>query len=109
MEAVGYMLIYLFKGELPWQGISAESVREKAKLTLNLKRQTKIEDLCSDMPNEFTKYMKSVRSLEFEEDPKYKNYINMFHSLCSRSGFDPYEGFYDWDRKHRARPPNQRT
>ncbi len=54
------------------------------------------------MPIEFTKYIKSVKSLQFEEDLKYKNYINMFHSLCSRTGFDPNQDFYDWDRKHRA-------
>ncbi len=29
------------------------------------------------MPIEFTKYIKSVKSLQFEEDLKYKNYINV--------------------------------
>lgn len=29
MEAIGYMIIYLHRGKLPWQGINADSIYER--------------------------------------------------------------------------------
>lgn len=29
LEAVGYMIVYLHKGRLPWQGIQADNIGEK--------------------------------------------------------------------------------
>ncbi len=51
------------------QGTNVESLREKAKLTLNFKKTNQ-----NCRPIEFTKYIKSVRSLQLEEHLKYKNY-----------------------------------
>ncbi len=48
MEAIRYMLVYFVKGELPWMGIDANTPKEKYKKIENVKKQTKIEILCSD-------------------------------------------------------------
>jgi serine/threonine protein kinase len=108
LEAVGYLLIYFFKGHLPWMGLTAKTTQQRYKMIADLKQQISVDELCAQMPEEFNKYLNIVRNLEFEDQPKYKILINMFNKLLSKNGFDPNDGFYDWDRSHRPRPKIQR-
>lgn len=54
LEALGYMLIYFLKGQLPWQGIRANRKEEKYQRILEKKTSLTVEQLCKSMPNEFT-------------------------------------------------------
>ena len=102
MEAVGYMLVFFVKGELPWQGVKASSTAEKYAIIGQIKEKTKPEKLCSDLPQEFAQYMKDVRGLAFEEEPKYKTYTQRFTNLFLKNGFKN-DGVYDFDKNHRPR------
>ena len=66
MESVGYMLVYLIKGSLPWQGLKKKTkdnpmdkIGEK-KLLVNLKT------LCEGLPNCFYEYINYTRNLQFK-------------------------------------------
>jgi serine/threonine protein kinase len=50
LESVAYVLIYLFRGSLPWQGISAETPKEKYRRILEMKIAITIDELCAGMP-----------------------------------------------------------
>lgn len=50
LECIGYVLIYLYVGELPWQGIRAKNKRDKYNKIKNKKLNVSIEDLCIGMP-----------------------------------------------------------
>lgn len=102
MEAIRYMLVYFVKGELPWMGIDANTPKEKYKKIANVKRQTKIEILCSDLLEEFSSYMHNIKSLEFEDEPKYSRYSDLFTKCLSKNGFKNY-GIYDFDKNHKPR------
>lgn len=69
MESVGYMLIYLTKGVLPWQGIKRKgSINDKIgekKLSIDL------HELCEDLPECFYEYLNYTRNLNFTEVPDY--------------------------------------
>lgn len=53
LEAIGYMLIYFLKGQLPWQGIRTQRKEEKYQKILEKKTSTGIDLLCKGIPHEF--------------------------------------------------------
>merc|ERR1711902_93670 len=60
LESIGYMLIFLMNGKLgklPWQGLKVKTKQERFKLTCDLKKSTKIKDLCKNCPSEFKEKM----------------------------------------------------
>jgi serine/threonine protein kinase len=69
--SMGYMLLYLYKGSLPWQ---LEINMEKMK---TIKIQTQ-ESLSTDIPKELLNYLRDVNNLAFDEEPKYDKLLNHF-------------------------------
>lgn len=69
LESLGYMLIYLYSGFLPWQipGHNEKIIRQKLSI---------IED--DNLPKVLTDYIKYVRNLDFMEKPNYKEIIDKF-------------------------------
>ncbi len=97
MEGIGYTLIYLARGELPWQGIKADTKKEKYNKIMDKKCDTPIEMLCKGLPNEFTAYMYYCRSLQFEDKPDYVMLRKQFNDGFYRNHLD--KGFsFDWIR-----------
>merc|ERR1712032_678612 len=43
LEAIGYVLLYFFRGSLPWQGIKANSKKEKYEKIMEKKITTEVE------------------------------------------------------------------
>jgi len=50
LEALGYILVYFYKGSLPWQGLPAPTKKSKYELIMQKKMDTTLDELCSDMP-----------------------------------------------------------
>ena len=50
LESLGYVLIYLIRGELPWQKISNDNEEKKDSEILKCKVGLTIEKLCSGLP-----------------------------------------------------------
>lgn len=95
LESLGYILIYFLKGSLPWQGIKARNVKDKYDKIKQKKILTKIKDLCSDIPEEFSIYMNTVRRLKFDEKPDYAYLRNLFKTLFRTLGYE-YDYQFDW-------------
>jgi serine/threonine protein kinase len=95
LEAFGYILVYLFKGALPWQGLPAPSKKNKYELIMQKKLDTPLENLCSGMPIEFQKYLDYSRKLKFEDKPDYHYVKRMFKELFIREGYEN-DSVYDW-------------
>ena len=89
------MLLYFLRGSLPWQGLTATDQMQKEELILEEKRRINTEDLCEDLPQEFAVYFDYIRSLKFDEKPKYFYLRKIFRDLFVREGFD-YDHVYDW-------------
>jgi serine/threonine protein kinase len=81
LESIGYILVYLAKGRLPWQNIKNKDKRKKYKLIEEMKRKESIESLCKGMPREFFIYFNYVKTLSFDEKPHYTSLKNMFSRL----------------------------
>ena len=65
LESIGYILVYLLKGELPWQNIIAKNKTEKFKKLLVKKIEISSSDLCLGLPNKIEKYIDYCKDLEF--------------------------------------------
>jgi hypothetical protein len=48
------VLIYFFRGELPWQGLRAANRKQKYEAIADKKRTTPVDKLCRDMPQGIT-------------------------------------------------------
>jgi serine/threonine protein kinase len=81
LESIAYILIYMFKGKLPWQGIKHKDKKERYRLIGEKKQKTTPEDLCSGMPKEFVVFLKYIRNLDFDEKPHYSALKKMFFKL----------------------------
>jgi serine/threonine protein kinase len=104
LESLGYILIYFLKGELPWQGIEGKTNKEKYKKIADIKNNTSLEILCSDIPSiifnidEFIEYLKYVRELQFDQKPDYSYLSGLFHNIMKN--YDYKNDFiFDWSEK----------
>lgn len=98
LECLGYMLIYLFRGSLPWQGVREHDKKVKYEKILKFKEQWGIQRLCQDaeLPEEFVTYFEIVRSFQFDEKPDYSLLRGVFKDLLYRLGFD-FDFCFDWE------------
>lgn len=108
MESIAYVLLYLLRGRLPWQGIEATSSRDKCMKIAERKLQTPPEVLFAGLPEEFAEYLRRVRQLKFEEEPDYAGYRHLFSDVFQRYGF-VYDGQYDWMKPKGISPTRSHT
>ncbi|CAD8141347.1 unnamed protein product [Paramecium pentaurelia] len=96
LESLGYVFIYLLKGNLPWQNITSSSDKEKTKLVGKLKIELETKDLCKGLPNEIQRYMDYVQKLKFTSTPDYKYLFSLFQKIAQQQGFQ-LDRKFDWN------------
>ena len=92
------MFMYFLRGSLPWQGLKADTLKERYAKIGETKQSTPIEILCEGYPEEFATYLRYVRRLDFFEQPDYEYLRNLFVKLFDREGHKN-DGIYDWTEK----------
>lgn len=76
LESLGYMLLYLYNGSLPWQGYSGE---DKNMQVCETKGRLTVDSMCRGSPEVLQYFLAYVRQMKFEETPDY-DYLLL---LCS--------------------------
>jgi serine/threonine protein kinase len=84
LECLGYVFVYLIKGQLPWQGLSAATKEEKYAQICREKQNISVERLCDGLPNEFAEFLNYTRQLQFDETPNYSYLKGIFRELLRR-------------------------
>ena len=88
LESLGYMLIYLATGSLPW--LEAEDLQinivKKYIYIHKIKKSYTSKKLCKGLPEEIAKYLDYCRGLLFEEDPNYNYLRSLFETILTRIG-----------------------
>jgi len=97
LEAIGYVLMYFNRGQLPWQGFQANTKEEKYHKIMESKRSTSVENLCKGFPAVFASYLNYCRALRFEDRPDYAYLRRLFKDLFMREGF-VNDGMFDWSQ-----------
>ncbi|KAK4081730.1 uncharacterized protein Triagg1_2471 [Trichoderma aggressivum f. europaeum] len=98
LESLAYMLIYFARGSLPWQGYAEENEPTDAlrnRVTRH-KLALPIDVICKGLPSAFSRHLKYVRSLGYNQKPNYANLRAMYRRLMERRGHE-YDGVFDWD------------
>lgn len=97
LESIGYILVYLAKGKLPWQGLK-ESRREKCRKIAEIKKNIKIEELVQDLPGAemLTLYFNYVKELGFEEKPNYAYLRQLMDIALERNNLID-DGVFEWE------------
>lgn len=71
LESLGFLMIYLFKGALPWMSITSPSKEDLATEIYCSKLENTPPALCKGLPTEICEYFDYVRGLSFTESPNY--------------------------------------
>jgi hypothetical protein len=95
VESLAYVLIYFALGRLPWQGIEAQSRKQRYDKIMESKMNIKMGKLCHGLPNVFGHILQYSRSLSFSERPSYASLSRLLvHSMPPTN----YREFiYDWE------------
>ncbi|KAL5005111.1 hypothetical protein ScPMuIL_018567 [Solemya velum] len=95
LEALGHMFMYFLRGSLPWQGLKADTLKERYQKIGDTKRATPIETLCQNFPDELATYLRYVRRLDFFETPDYEYLRKLFQDLMDKMDLS-CDWEFDW-------------
>lgn len=99
LEAIGYVLMYFGRGNLPWQGIKGATKEEKYKRIWEKKEATPPEVLGKHLPPELTTYLNYCRNLGYEDRPSYAFARMLLRDLAVKEKCE-CDGIFDWNVKN---------
>lgn len=102
LESVIYTLIYLVKGNLPWQNlplIPGGGKDMRGKRILKIKQTLSFQDICDECPEIFQTLLEYCRLLEFKERPNYEYLKTELKKLIPSN----WDGISTWRRLARNR------
>ena len=108
LESLCYLIIYFFKGFLPWQGIKLASKYQRFNAIAKMKKYIKVESLCEGLPEEIISFCKYTKKLEFAENPNYEYMKNLFFSVLNKNGLKN-DNKFSWIKKRNGGKINNDT
>ena len=95
LESLGYVLVYLAQGSLPWLTITAETKEKKHAKIKELKMGISASKLCKGLPTVFVKYLTYCQNLKFTQPPDYERIKKMFNDSLVLIG-ETCDNQFDW-------------
>ena len=86
LEALGYVIIYLYIGSLPWSSFKHKNLYQVILKTREEREKISTESICEGMPNEMNIYMNYVNNLKYEECPDYEYLRKLFWNVLKKIG-----------------------
>ena len=96
LESIGYVLAYLLRGSLPWQGIIVKTKEEKYAKILYRKQCITPEQLFKGYPLELVTYINYCKKLDYYEEPNYKYLTGLFKNIIKNELKEEIDYKYDW-------------
>ena len=86
LESLGYVIIFLYIGSLPWSMLKYKNMLEGVLKTREIRKKISIDILCKGMPQEMKTYMNYINNLKYEECPNYEYLRNLFWNVLNNIG-----------------------
>jgi serine/threonine protein kinase len=93
LESIAYILIYLAKGSLPWQGLKKDKNKTQIEKIGDKKLMVTNEKLCENLKPAFKLFIDYVRRLHFEQKPDYNKIKSFFMKDIEDYNITPQ---YEW-------------
>ena len=84
LESCFYVIIYFFRGNLPWQNLRIKSRQERFNKINEIKKNVNYKVLCKNLPEELYNFGIYIKHLKFEEDPDYNFMKECFYSILKK-------------------------
>lgn len=96
LEALGYLLIYLARGKLPWQNLWHAEKQVIWRDVGRMKAEMNLDELCAELCPCFEAFMNRLRHIEYADRPPYDELKQMFLETMINLNIDPSTP-YDWE------------
>jgi serine/threonine protein kinase len=94
LESLSYLLVYFYKGVLPWQDVNVNDRIKKYQEIGRIKEETSTETLCQGMPKEIVQFVNYIKVLNFRQRPDYTLLRRLLTNCFSRHNF--IYDYFDW-------------
>ncbi len=99
LESLGYIMIYLLRSRLPWQGLTKVLVGDKKQVRnediLQGKMSLSVATLCKGLDPAFETYMQYCRDLQYDQTPDYAHLHELMLGAATRNRIR-YDGQFEW-------------
>lgn len=105
IEQLVYMMVYMYRGRLPWSGLNIKDREQKEKKIGDLKSQLKPGDICAKCPRQFEDLLYYARGMGFTEKPQYEMCSVLIRSVLDEmSPPEKLDNQFDWVSRHSSTP-----
>ena len=95
LESLGLVIIYLYKGYLPWSNYKFKDIFQALEKIKAIKENLSMEQLCHGLPIEMFEYMNYIKNMSFEDTPDYRYLQSLFLNILKKIG-EKNDLFFSW-------------
>lgn len=99
IESMIYLIVYMFKGKLPWSKVDSLNKKELSNAILEIKRKISAESLLKGLPLEYVDIMYYAKTLNFYEQPDYDLIRKKLWAALMETDYEELKNniiMYDW-------------
>ena len=104
LESLGYILIFLLKGGLPWELLAYNSnltKEEKNRKIYQIKKYLPLNKLCEGIPEEFKLFIEYIKKLNCKEEIDFNYCFNLFYTTFKKNQIIN-DGIFSWYQEKRV-------
>lgn len=95
LESLGLVIIYLYKGYLPWSNYKFKDIFQALEKIKAIKENLSMKQLCHGLPIEMFQYMNYIKNMNFEDTPDYRYLQSLFLNILKKIG-EKNDLFFSW-------------
>jgi len=95
LESLGLVIIYLYKGYLPWSNYKFKDIFQALEKIKAIKENLSMKQLCHGLPIEMFEYMNYIKNMNFEDTPDYRYLQSLFLNILKKIG-EKNDLFFSW-------------